>query len=106
MSEHELEITDDNYADTIKEGVTLIDFWAPWCGPCRMQGPIVEELAAQYAGKAKVGKCNVDANQDTAAALGIQSIPTIIIARDGEVVEQFIGVTPAETLAGVLDANL
>jgi len=102
----ELVVTDENYEDTIKEGVSLIDFWAPWCGPCRMQGPIIETLAEKYAGKAKIGKCNVDENPNTAGALGIQSIPTIIIAKDGEIVERFTGVTAKEVLSAALDAQL
>ena len=104
--ESELTITDDNIEETVKEGVTLIDFWAPWCGPCRMQGPIVEAVAEKYSGKAKVGKCNVDENQKTAAKLGIQSIPTLVLYKDGEVVERFVGVTQEDDLSSALDKEL
>ena len=102
----ELEITDDNYEDTIREGVGLIDFWAPWCGPCRMQGPTVESVAEKFEGKAKVGKCNVDENPKTAASLGIQSIPTLVIFKDGEIVERLIGVTQEDALTSLLEENL
>ena len=102
----ELIITDDNVEETVKEGVTLIDFWAPWCGPCRMQGPIIEAIAEKYSGKAKVGKCNVDDNQKTAAKLGIQSIPTLALYKDGEIVERFVGVTQEDDLSSALDKVL
>jgi thioredoxin 1 len=102
----EIEITDANYEETIKEGVALVDFWAPWCGPCRSQGPIVEKLAEAYADRVKVGKCNVDENQQTAAALEIQSIPTLIIVKDGEIVETLVGVTAEDILISKLDEQL
>jgi len=99
----ELELTDDTIEDTVKEGVTLIDFWAPWCGPCQMQGPIVESLAEKYSGRVKVGKCNVDENQKTAAKLGIQSIPTVVVYKDGEIAERFVGVTQEDVLSQTVD---
>ena len=102
----EIEITDDNYEETIKEGVSVIDFWAPWCGPCRTQGPIIETLAGKYEGKVTVGKCNVDENQKTAASLGIQSIPTIVVVKDAEVIERFIGVTQEDVLSKIIDEQL
>lgn len=102
----ELEITDDNIEETVKEGVSLIDFWAPWCGPCRMQGPIVEAIAEKYSGKASVGKCNVDENQKTAAKLGIQSIPTVVLYKDGEIVERFVGVTQEDALSSAIDQHI
>ena len=104
--ETELEITDDNFEETIKEGVVLIDFWAPWCGPCRMQGPVIETLAGNYSGKVKVGKCNVDENQQTAASLGIQSIPTVVLYNNGDIAEQFVGFTSEEDLSKAIDKVL
>jgi len=106
MSETVREITDAGYADVVKEGIVLIDFWAPWCGPCRMQGPIIEALAEAYAGKVTVAKCNVDESRQTAASLGIQSIPTVILYKDGEVVERFVGVTAEEKLRAAIDKYL
>ena len=104
--EHAIEITDANYKETIASGVALIDFWAPWCGPCRMQGPVIQELAKTYAGRAVIGKCNVDQNPSTAGSLGIQSIPTLIVTKDGSEIERLVGVTPAAKLTQILDANL
>ena len=100
------EITDANFAETIKTGVTLVDFWAPWCGPCQMQGPIVDKVAAAYEGKATVGKLNVDENPDTAAQFGVMSIPTLIVFKDGKKAQQFVGVQSEERLKAALDAAL
>lgn len=101
-----LEITDANFDDTVKSGVVLVDFWAPWCGPCQMQGPIVARLAEAYEGKAAVGKVNVDENQGTAAKFRVMSIPTLMIFKDGEKVEQLIGLQTEERLKAALDAQL
>ena len=101
-----LEITDANFDDTVKEGVTLIDLWAPWCAPCLIQGPTVEKLAEAYDGRAKVGKLNVDENQQVAAKFGVMSIPTVLVFKDGEAVEQFIGVQSEQTLKSALDRHL
>lgn len=97
-------LTETNFNDEIKEGVTLVDFWATWCPPCRMQGPIVEELANDYAGKAKIAKVDVDHNQNLAAQFGIQSIPTLLVMKDGQLVQQFVGLQRKEALAQQLDA--
>lgn len=85
------EFTDQNFSDEIQEGLTLVDFWAPWCGPCRIVSPIVEELAGDYTGKIKVGKLNVDENQQTAMNYRVMSIPTVILFKNGEPVETMIG---------------
>ena len=85
------ELTDDNFADEAREGLVLVDFWAPWCGPCRMVGPVIEELAGDYAGKVKVGKLNVDDNQRTAMNYRVMSIPTVILFKDGQPVETMVG---------------
>ena len=84
----------------------LVDFWAPWCGPCRMIGPIVEELAGEYAGKLKVGKVNVDDNQDIAARYGIASIPTLMLFKGGELRERITGAVPKATLKQAIDKHL
>jgi thioredoxin 1 len=100
----ELIITDANFDTETSNGITLIDFWAAWCGPCKMQGPIVEQVAEKMAGKAKVGKCNVDEQQGTAAKFGIQSIPTLIIFKDGKEVERMVGLRTEGDLVEKLDA--
>jgi thioredoxin len=89
-------ITDDNFeTEVIKsENPVLIDFWAAWCGPCRIIAPIVEELASEYSGKAKVGKLDVDDNQQTAIKYGVRSIPTLLIFKNGELKETIIGAVP------------
>ncbi|MCL7927795.1 MAG: thioredoxin [marine benthic group bacterium] len=94
------EITDENFADEIEasEGLAIVDFWAEWCGPCRMVGPIVEELAQEYEGKIKVGKLDVDSNRVTAGRFNIRSIPSILYFKDGEVVDQVVGAFPKKYL--------
>jgi thioredoxin 1 len=81
----------------------LVDFWAPWCGPCKMLGPIVEELSGEFAGKAKVGKVNVDDNQDLAARFGIRGIPTVMLFKGGKTVGTFVGLRSKEDLAAALN---
>ncbi len=88
------------------DGVVLVDFWAEWCGPCRMMGPVIEQLAAQYAGTVKVGKLNVDENPHSAETYGIMSIPTMLIFKDGEVVDRIVGAQPREAVARRLDSWL
>ncbi|MBD3320864.1 MAG: thioredoxin [Chitinivibrionales bacterium] len=105
-SDYEVEITDANYADITSEGIALIDFWAPWCGPCKMQGPIIESIAEEYKDSITAGKCNVDENPNTAASLGIQSIPTVILYKDGKMAEKFVGVTSEDVLKGRIDEEL
>lgn len=104
----EIILTDQNFASEILESKkpALVDFWAPWCGPCRVQGPIVEELAREMEGKAKVAKLNVDENQVTAEKYGVMSIPTIIIFKGGQIIEQISGVQSKEALAEKLNALL
>ncbi|MBN2782824.1 MAG: thioredoxin [Campylobacterales bacterium] len=95
-----------NYEATIAEGVSLVDFWAPWCGPCRMIAPVIEELAADFDGKAKVCKVNTDEEQDIAVKYGIRSIPTIIFFKDGEIVDQVVGAQSKDALAAKINSLL
>jgi thioredoxin 1 len=101
----EMQFTDQNFeAEVLKsDKPVLVDFWAVWCGPCQMMGPIVEELAKEVAGKYKVGKMNVDENRETAAKFGIMSIPTLIIFKDGKAVKQLVGVQAKENLKEELE---
>lgn len=101
-----LELDGSTFQTTISEGVALVDFWAPWCGPCRMQGPIVDKVAEALAGKAKVAKVNVDDQQDLAIQFGIQSIPALLIFKNGEVAKEFVGVTRANELQSAIEALL
>ena len=96
----EIELTDKNFEEEVvkHDGVILFDLWAPWCGPCQMMGPIIEEAAKELDGKAKVGKLNVDENTETATKFSVQSIPTLVIFKNGEVQEQITGVTEKEEL--------
>ncbi len=84
----------------------LVDFWAPWCGPCKMIGPVVEELAGDYDGKVKVGKVNVDDNHQLAAQFGIRGIPTVMLFKGGQMVESFVGLQQKDDLASALDKHL
>ena len=103
-----VELTDKNFNTEVLDdsGVVLVDFWAPRCGPCRMVGPIIDELASEYQGKAKIGKLNVDDNPATASKYGIMSIPTMLIFKNGEVVDQMVGVAPKAQLVDKLDEHL
>ncbi|MDB2443116.1 thioredoxin [Flavobacteriales bacterium] len=101
-----LEITSANFEETVlkSEKPVLVDFWAEWCGPCRMVGPIVDELHTDYEGKAVVGKVNVDDQQEIAAQYGIRNIPTILFFKNGEMVDKNVGVAPKADLAKKIDA--
>lgn len=104
----EIEITDANFAAEVEQSATpvLVDFWAPWCAPCKMVAPIVEEIASEYEGKLKVGKFNTDDNQQVPTKFGIMSIPTLMLFRNGEVIERIVGAQPKEVLTNKIDAAL
>ena len=103
-----LEFTDSNFeAEVITSQLpVLVDFWAPWCGPCKILEPVVEEIAGLFEGKLKVGKMNTDDNRDTAAKYGIMSIPTIIIFKDGKVHERIVGAQPKKTIVEKINGAL
>lgn len=102
-----LEITDSNYKELLSEGKpVVIDFWAPWCGPCKMVGPIIEELATEYEGKVLIGKCDVDDNNDVAAEFGIRNIPTVLFFKNGELVDKQVGSTTKSAFAQKIEALL
>jgi thioredoxin 1 len=109
MSNTILEVNDDNFAEEVEghEGLSMVDFWATWCGPCRMVAPIVEELADEYRDKGlKVGKMDVDSNPQTPARYGIRSIPTILFFKGGELVDQVIGYVPRPHLEEKIQQHL
>ena len=100
----ELKITRENFENEVMKSniPVLIDFWAPWCGPCQMMGPIIEQLAEEYEGKAKVGKVNVDEEGELSQAFGVMSIPTIVLVKDGKVVKQAVGARPKTEVEAML----
>ncbi len=91
MAKHPVTLTDRSFRKATRSGVALVDFWAPWCGPCRMVSPIVEEIASEYGGDIFVGKLNVDENPKTAGYFRVQSIPTVLVLKDGQVQDTLVG---------------
>ena len=102
------EFTDTNFQETALDngGVAVVDFWAEWCGPCRAITPIIEELSKEYDGKATIGKVNVDENPEVSMKYNIRSIPTILILKNGEVVEKQVGITTKQKLADKIESHL
>ena len=101
-----IELTPANFEEVTKAGVSMVDFWAPWCGPCRMIAPVIDELAGDFEGKANICKVNTDKEQDLAVKYGIRSIPTIIFMKNGEVVDQLIGATSKQALTDKINSLL
>jgi thioredoxin 1 len=101
-----MEVTDDSFQNEVlnADQPVLVDFWAPWCGPCRQIGPVIEQLAGENVGSAKVVKLNVDEAPDSAQSYGVSSIPTLMVFKGGEVVDRFVGVQPKTRLQSALDA--
>lgn len=106
--EHEITLTEANFDQEVlkSDALVVVDFWAEWCGPCRMIGPVVSELASQYAGRIKVGKLNVDNSQKIAATYGIRSIPTLLFFKGGAVVNQMVGMQSRDKIVGVIEKAL
>lgn len=101
-----VQIQDQNFKESVKEGVVLVDFWAPWCGPCKMIGPELDKLSDQLEGKLTVAKLNVDDNPSSAGEFGVMSIPTLKLFKNGEVVATTVGVKSAEQLAAWVEPHL
>lgn len=102
-----LEITDSNFQEILAEGKPVVmDFWAPWCGPCKMVGLIIDELATEYEGKVIIGKCDVDENGDVAAEYGIRNIPTVLFFKNGELVDKQVGSAPKSAYVAKIEAIL
>jgi len=101
-----IELTEGTFKDTIQSGVTLVDFWAPWCGPCKMQLPILGKVAEIIGDRAVIAKVNVDEAPAAAAQFGVRSIPTLILFKDGSIVQQFIGVQQENTLLSAIETAL
>jgi thioredoxin 1 len=102
-----VEITDSNFEEIINsDKPVLVDFWAEWCGPCKMIGPLVEELANEFEGKAVIGKVDVDTNPEVSAKFGIRSIPTLLVFKGGEIVDKQVGAVPKSVLSQKIEAQL
>lgn len=103
-----LEITDTNFEEVVlkSDKPVLVDFWAAWCGPCRMVGPVIEEISNEYSEKAVVGKVDIDSNQEYAAKYGVRNIPTVLVFHNGEIVGRQVGVAPKNTYTEAIDKLL
>lgn len=99
-------VTDNTFENEVSAGTVLVDFWAPWCGPCRMIAPVLEEISNELGDKLKIGKLNVDENPSSAQKYGVMSIPTLIVFKDGQAVDKIIGFQPKEALLNTINKNL
>lgn len=100
-----LDVKDSDFSEKTSEGLVLVDFWAPWCGPCKMIAPVLEELDGELSDKVQIVKLNVDDNQETASKFGVMSIPTLLLLKDGNVVDQVVGFQPKEALAELISKH-
>jgi thioredoxin 1 len=98
-------VTDQNFSEATSEGLVLADFWAPWCGPCKMIAPVLEEIDGEMSEKVQIVKLDVDDNQETASKYGVMSIPTLLLFKDGEVVDQVVGFQPKEALTELINKH-
>ena len=101
-----IELTNDNFEATTKEGVSLVDFWAPWCGPCRMIAPVIEELAEEFEGKANICKVNTDEQTELSTQFGVRSIPTIVFMKDGKIIDTMVGASSKQAFADKINSLL
>jgi thioredoxin 1 len=99
-------VTDQNFTEQTSSDLVLVDFWAPWCGPCKMIAPVLEEIDSEIGDKVKIVKLDVDDNQETAAKYGVMSIPTLLVLKNGEVVDKVVGFQPKEALSGVIEKHI
>ncbi|GAA0434775.1 MAG: thioredoxin [Bacillota bacterium] len=100
-----INVTDQNFSKETAEGLVLVDFWAPWCGPCKMIAPVLEEIDGEMEDKVQIVKLDVDENQETAGKYGVMSIPTLLLFKDGNVVDQVIGFQPKEALVDLINKH-
>ena len=100
-----VDVNDGNFSQETNDGLVLVDFWAPWCGPCKMIAPVLEELAEEQGDAVKIAKLNVDDNQETAGKYGVMSIPTLLLMKNGNVVDQVVGFQPKEALAELINKH-
>ena len=98
-----MHLNETNFQDQVSQGVALVDFWAPWCGPCRMQSPIVDQIADQVGDRAKIVKVNIDEAPSVPSSFGVQSIPTLLVLKDGEVVQKYVGVQSQDKLLQAIE---
>ena len=103
MSEGLIDLDSESFDSVVSNGKVLVDFWAAWCGPCRMVGPIIDELSEEYEGKAIIGKVDIDSNQQYAAQFGVRNIPTVLVFKDGELVDRKVGVSSKNDYAQAID---
>jgi thioredoxin 1 len=101
-----VDVNDQNFQNEIESGIVLVDFWAPWCGPCRMIAPVLEEISNEIGNKIKIGKLNVDHNPETSRQYNVMSIPTLLLFKDGELVSEMVGYQPKEQLMDIITKHI